>query len=207
LAFKAWCGSPVRSAIAALISMESATVISITYMILPQAPKQLPTAGRSASARTLGSLRLTPALLVVTWMLLHHTQAQGAIPGSPPFLKFLTQLRDDAWSQVLLPQLQAMGSVADVAQTCSQLRDLCYSTVQRVNLQSLRHIGDALTLARHTQHLGAHFPACSSVQLALEEADNYRCMPYVLSSLRRCVMHQYLSSALPFGCWCRSCIA
>lgn len=120
-------------------------------------------------------------------MLLHHIQDHEANSGSSAFLNFLTQLSDDAWSQVLLPQLQARGCVAAVALTCSQLRDLCYSTVAQVDLQTLHSIKDPLVLGRYTQNLGAHFPTCSSVELFLQEAGNYHCMPYVLPSLRRCV--------------------
>lgn len=132
-------------------------------------------------------------------MLQHHSQAHERDPGSSAFLKFLTQLSDDAWSQVLLPQLQAKGSVADVAQTCRQLRDLCYGTVKHVDLKRLRSITEPLELGRVTQHLIAHFPACSSVWLTLDEADNYHCVPYMLPALRRYVMYGWATRHVLVG--------
>jgi hypothetical protein len=120
-------------------------------------------------------------------MLLHHIQAHERRPRSA-FLKFLKQLNDDAWSQVLLPQLKSRGCVAAVALTCSQLRDLCYSTVANVDLRALHSIRDPLVLGRYTQNLGAHFPTCNSIKLRVQEAENYHCMPYVLPSLRRYVV-------------------
>jgi len=102
-----------------------------------------------------------------------------------PFLHCLQQLNDDTWAQVLLPKLIEQGSVADVAQTCSQLRDLCNQYVEVIDLSSLAANADLGALEKWMQPLPARFPNCILARLKLAVGISYVGLQYMLPAIAR----------------------
>jgi len=113
--------------------------------------------------------------------------------GQSPFLHCLQQLNDDAWTQVLLPKLIEQGSAADVALTCSQLRDLCNHNVETIDLKALAEEEDVRDFDRWLQPLPAHYPNCKSAELSLKGDSSYVGMLYILPALARWVQSRFLS--------------
>lgn len=103
----------------------------------------------------------------------------------------MLQLSDGLWAQVLLPKLVRQGSAAAVALTCSQMRDLRYSSRQRVNLGGLleRTAVEPIYLKSWVQVLPAHFPNCSEVFLELGSNESFHGIPFLLPALARCVIN------------------
>lgn len=93
----------------------------------------------------------------------------------------------DTWAQVLLPKLIEQGSAADLALTCSQLRDLCYSSSQSIDLGPLPDSTGPSNLKLWVRDLPVHFPNCSTVLVGLRSDSSYHCMPYILPALARWV--------------------
>jgi hypothetical protein len=109
--------------------------------------------------------------------------AASSGPQPSALLHCLSQLNTDAWAQVLLPKLVDQGSAAAVALSCSQLRDLCYSSRQSLKLGALLDSTDSWGLRSELQNLPANFPNCSSVSLELKSDTCYNSMPCVLPAL------------------------
>lgn len=118
-------------------------------------------------------------------------------PGSESaFLHCLSQLNDDAWAEVLLPKLVEQGSTAALASTCSQLRQLCSTTVQHLDLRDMTtlldrpdafsYIIDAHCTLDTAKDLAGRFPNCKSAALDLFDDASYYHMHTVLSALARC---------------------
>lgn len=112
-------------------------------------------------------------------------------PGSPApqqhsaLLHCLSQLNSDAWVQVLLPTLVEQGSAAEVALTCSQLRDLCFSSRQSIDLGDLYDSPSFGELGSWMQGLPLHFPNCTTVSFKLGSEGSYHTIPYLLPALAR----------------------
>lgn len=90
----------------------------------------------------------------------------AATTTSPPLL----QCHPDVWAQVLLPKLVAQGSAGSVALTCSRLRDVCYSSVQQLNVVVVHESMLAYTFRTVRSwglSLQAHFPGCTSISVGL----------------------------------------
>lgn len=86
---------------------------------------------------------------------------------------------------MLLPQLHAHGCVPKVALTCIQLWELCYSSVEQLNLGEITQVVATSTAKQRMQSLAGRLPSCSSVRMALKEYSSYHYMPYTLFALRR----------------------
>jgi hypothetical protein len=99
----------------------------------------------------------------------------------------MLQLSDGPWAQLLLPKLIRQGSAAAVALTCSQMRDLCYSSRQSVNLGRLleRTAYEPSNLMSWVQSLPAHFPNCSTVSFEIGQTNGFHGIPYILPALAR----------------------
>jgi hypothetical protein len=106
-------------------------------------------------------------------------------PQPSALLQCLSQLNADTWAQVLLLKLVEQGSAADVALTCSQLRDLCYSSRQSINLGALLDSSEPSKLKSVISGLPLHFPNCSAVSFQLDSDKSYHTMPYLLPALAR----------------------
>jgi hypothetical protein len=104
-------------------------------------------------------------------------------PQPSALLHCLSQLNTDAWAQVLLPKLIEQGSAANVALTCSQLRELCYSSRQCINLGAFLDSSEPSSLKSVVSGLPMHFPYCSAVSLRLGSDKSYHTMPYLLPAL------------------------
>lgn len=102
-------------------------------------------------------------------------------------LRCLAQLDVDTWASVLLPKLVDDGSAADFALTCTQLRELCHSSVKQLDLQTLTSPDNPYLIELWTQDLGQRFPACSKVDLLVEDNDSFTEGPLVLKALARWV--------------------
>jgi hypothetical protein len=121
-------------------------------------------------------------------LLLQATSPSGSSGKQPSaLLHCLSQLNSDVWEQVVLPKLIEHGSAAAVALSCSQLRDLCYSSRQSLNLGRLLDRTDPWCLRSLVQILSLHFPNCLEVSLELPSALSYQNMPYLLPALARWV--------------------
>jgi hypothetical protein len=115
----------------------------------------------------------------------------AAIPdsaGEQPsaLLHCLYQLNTDTWAQVMMPKLVEHKSAADVALSCSQLRDLCYSSRQilKIGLWKLGH--NRSQIESHVQSLPTNFPNCTVVSLGLNGmGQSYDAVPAVLPALER----------------------
>jgi hypothetical protein len=96
--------------------------------------------------------------------------------------------------------LIADNSATNLAETCSQLRKLCHSSVKKLDLRPLlRDDVQPSDAQQWTQHLQEHFPGCSSVLLQVDEQDSYLAVSYMLPALARCVglcTHARLSHAM-----------
>ena len=112
------------------------------------------------------------------------TPPAPAVPPSSALLQCLSQLDVDAWASVLLPKLVADGSAGSLAATCSQLRALCQSCVQRLDLQQLASPDNPGHIYKWMQHLGERFTNCTCVDLPLREGSHYEA-PFVVSALAR----------------------
>jgi hypothetical protein len=106
-------------------------------------------------------------------------------PQPSALLQCLSQLNADTWAQVLLPKLVEQGSAADVALTCSQLRDLCYSIRRSINLGALLDSSEPSRLKSVVSGLPVRYPDCSAVSLQLKSVKSYHMTPYVLPALAR----------------------
>lgn len=95
-----------------------------------------------------------------------------------PLLQCLSQLNDDAWAQVLLPKLVNQGSAPDVAASCTQLRALCFRTVQDVVLQGTSEV-DVSTIDDWMSPLPACFPNCTTLALYLDCQRDYINVPHL----------------------------
>lgn len=71
---------------------------------------------------------------------------------------------------MLLPKLMAQGSASSVALTCGRLRDLCYSSVQQLNIKIVPeavHPYTFTTVRNWALSLEAHFPSCVSISVGV----------------------------------------
>jgi hypothetical protein len=107
----------------------------------------------------------------------------GWKPQASALLRCISQLNADTWAQVLLPKLIAQGSTADFALSCTQLRDLCYSSRQSLKLGALLASSDSESLLPQVQSLPAHFPNCSAVSLEIKSYECCNTLPYIMPSL------------------------
>jgi hypothetical protein len=105
----------------------------------------------------------------------------------PAAISTAALLNTDTWAQVLLPKLVEQGSAAAVALTCSQMRDLCYSSRQSINLGALLDSSEPWNLRSLVQRLPLHFPNCSTVSVELNSVLCYQNMPFLLPALARWV--------------------
>jgi hypothetical protein len=115
-----------------------------------------------------------------------------SLTGSPgtqssALLDCLSQLNSDVWAQVLLPKLVEQGSAAAVSLTCSQLRDLCFNSIDRItmDLPDLVLGAQFSYLESWMQGAPLHFPNCTAVSLKLGTEESYHTMPYILTALAR----------------------
>ena len=99
-------------------------------------------------------------------------------------LSCLSSLGVDTWAQVLLPKLIAHGSAQAVASTCSQLRDLCFGSVQHIDLSSVQESSDTSKMEYWVQPIPQHFKNITSVQLSFDEETSYHSMAYLLPALQ-----------------------
>jgi hypothetical protein len=102
-------------------------------------------------------------------------------------LRCLSQLNSDAWAQVLLPKLVEQGSADKVALTCRQLRDLSFSSIQKLDLCDPHNSPSNSQLGLWMEALPTHFPDCTTVTVTLCSEGSYHAMPYVLPALARLV--------------------
>jgi hypothetical protein len=102
-------------------------------------------------------------------------------------LQCLSSLGAETFAGVLLPKLARQRSAGDVALTCSQLRDLCHGSVQRLDLtQALKQ--DRIypvMLEEWMQSLPQHFSNCTSVGLRLHQEGDLHALNYLLTALSR----------------------
>lgn len=98
-------------------------------------------------------------------------------------LRFLAQLNDDVWAQLLLPKLVADGSAASVALTCSTVRQLCQYSTQQLKLL-FGGITDTAAVRRCMEPLPERFPACSRIELSICEESSI-IFPTILDALAR----------------------
>jgi hypothetical protein len=92
----------------------------------------------------------------------------------------------DTLVQVLLPKLLQQGSAHSVALTCSRLRDLCYSSVETLQLKAVPGcIPDAAAVKTWGQNLSAHFPSCQSITVAVGCAADCQLTGHIVSELAR----------------------
>jgi hypothetical protein len=115
------------------------------------------------------------------------SQASCPVSQASALLRCLSQLNTGTWAQVLLPKLVEQRSAADVALSCSQLRDLCYSSRQSLNLGALLYSTDPWSLRAQVQTLPLHFPNCSAVSLDFTSNNCHHTMPCLLPELARWV--------------------
>lgn len=116
------------------------------------------------------------------------SQANIPPPGSQsPFLHCLSKLNDDNWADILLPVLIQQRSAANLARSCTKLRDLCYSSTKKLNLSSLSAIADPSTLQDRAQLLPKHFKNCKCAQLCLRHSEDHSMMQFLLPELARYV--------------------
>lgn len=108
-------------------------------------------------------------------------------PQPSAFLRCLAQLNVDTWAEVLLPKLRDQGSATAVALTCSTLRDLCYSSVHRLDLIDLVQQGscDFSTIEECMRTVPHHFSNCKVVALTLDIETMYHIVPYLLPALAK----------------------
>lgn len=94
-------------------------------------------------------------------------QALPAAAGGQCFLLCcLSQLNDDVFSSYLLPKLIEQGSAGAVAFTCSQLRRLCQSSTQHLDLSAQPLHDSPCNNPALAKQLVAAFPQCSSLKVA-----------------------------------------
>jgi hypothetical protein len=110
---------------------------------------------------------------------------QGNQPSA--LLHCLSRLNSDVWVQVLLPKLVEQRSAEAVALTCSQLRDLCYSSIQSIDLRRLFQGVDHRHIESWMQGLPLHFPNCTAVSLELRSEASYHTVLFILPALARWV--------------------
>lgn len=108
-------------------------------------------------------------------------------PGASPLLTCLTKLNDDARAEVLLPKLIKQGSAKAVAATCTQLRDLCFRTVQTVKLADLHLIPDTYSAEDWVAPLPEHFCNCTSLVAVLADEQDTPKLPRMLPGIARWV--------------------
>lgn len=125
-------------------------------------------------------------------MLSHDLQAAAAAQANsgPALLRCIDQLNPDTWAQVLLPKLAAQGSASSVALTCTTLRDLCYSSVQELQLKAVPDAVLPITVAtvqRWADSLAAHFPSCTSISVGVGCAADCELTGHLMPALARWV--------------------
>jgi hypothetical protein len=82
-----------------------------------------------------------------------------------PLLRCMDQLDMDTLVQVLLPKLMQQGSAHSVAVTCSRLRDLCYSSVEALQLKQCLGASLMLQLSRPGARACQHTSQAASVSV------------------------------------------
>jgi hypothetical protein len=129
--------------------------------------------------------------------------------GQSALLQFLEKLDEDTFCQTLLPMLIENESAGDLAATCSQLRQLCHSSIKKLDLRALlRDDVQPSDAEQWTQHLQEHFPQCSSVVLQVEDSESYQALNYMLPALARWADNDWLcKTAVQLRRAARSCIA
>jgi hypothetical protein len=121
---------------------------------------------------------------------LHNTAAladpQVAKHG-PPLLWCINQLNNETWAQVLLPKLTAQGSVSSVALTCTTLRDLCYSSVEKLALKAVPDcvLPSIATVKSWANSLAGHFPSCTSLSVGVVCAADCELTGHLMPALAR----------------------
>lgn len=123
---------------------------------------------------------------------------------SSPFLDFLAELSATFWVDELVAKLIEQGSAASVALACIQLRDLCYSSIRRLNLSSL-HGSDSISMLEDQVHaVPEHFPNVKEVQLCFSDEESYHATPCLLQVLTRWV-EQTILWVLAAAYWHHTC--
>lgn len=113
-----------------------------------------------------------------------------------PLLQCLSQLNDDTWAAVLLPKLIKQRSARNVAASCTQLRDLCFRTVQDVVLGSTSKADiSTMGLGEWISPLPACFPNCTTLALYMDCQHDYINAPHLLPALARWVREPTAATA------------
>jgi hypothetical protein len=104
-------------------------------------------------------------------------QVSAAAGGQSPLLRCLPQLNDDVFASYLLPKLIEQGSVGAMALTCSQLRRLCQSSTQHLDLSAQPLQDSPCDNPALAQQLIAAFPHCTSLKVAWDSSslDGVQC--------------------------------
>jgi hypothetical protein len=103
-------------------------------------------------------------------------------------LRCLASLGVETFAGVLLPKLARQRSAGDVALTCTQLRDLCHGSVQRLDLTAAlkQDSSETSALATWTSHMPQHFSNCTSVvDQRLHGEGDLHAVNYLLTALSR----------------------
>jgi hypothetical protein len=92
----------------------------------------------------------------------------------------------DTLAQVLLPKLMQQGSAHSVALTASRLRDLCYNSVEALELKAVPGcMPDIAAVKAWGQSLSAHFPNCQSISVGVGCAADCELTAHMVPALAR----------------------
>lgn len=136
-----------------------------------------------------------------------YVQTPSTQRSSSALVDCFLQLGADTLSQVLLPLLIEDGAAGELALTCSEVKDLCYKGVQKLDLSGLMGVRNPQDLQDWTRDIYCYFPGCTCIQLFLDESviTTPLNVPFLWEGVSGCVWTSCVLLALVL-CWgCAAC--